>query len=194
AVHADRRAPANATRFVGLEQYLPERALVLEMLRNYLGDERFWVGIHQYLTTHAFGNAITDDLRQSVLESTGENLDWFWDEWIYSAGYPEFTVTSSYNAEARRVSVVVKQTQRDTLKADSTGMRYVVPEAFRMPVTIRVGPSSGSDVVRTTWIRQRDDTIAVDGVASSPTMIVFDDGNHILKKLIFDQPTPLLAM
>src|SRR6266550_3767910 len=189
-IDARRRMPLASS---GSNNIYPKGALVLEMLRNYLGDERFWAGIHHYLTTHAFGNAITDDLRQSVLESTGENLDWFWDEWIYSAGYPEFTVTSSYNAEARRVSVVVKQTQRDTLKADSTGMRYVVPETFRMPVTIRVGTSSGSDVVRTTWIRQRDDTIAVDGVASSPTMIVFDDGNHVLKKLTFDQPTPLLA-
>lgn len=188
-IDARRRMPLASS---GSNNIYPKGALVLEMLRAYLGDDRFWAGIHRYLTTHAFGNAITDDLRQAILDATGENLDWFWDQWIYAAGYPEFTVTSSYNAETRRVNLVVKQTQRDTLKADSTGMRYVVPETFRMPVTIRVGTPSG-DVVRTTWIRQRDDTIAVDGVASAPTFIVFDDGNHILKKLTFEQSTPLLA-
>ncbi|MBW8839431.1 MAG: HEAT repeat domain-containing protein, partial [Gemmatimonadetes bacterium] len=43
------------------------------------------------------------------------------------------------------------------------------------------------------WIRQREDTIVVNGVASTPAMIVFDDGNHILKKLMFEQPSAQLA-
>jgi len=178
---------------LGSNNIYPKGALVIEMLRAYLGDERFWAGIHRYLTDHSFDNAVSDDLRQAFLNATGENLDWFWSEWVYSAGYPEFTVTSSYDAAAKRVTLAVKQTQRDTLKADSTGMRYVVPEAFRMPVTARVATTSGADVVRTKWIRQRDDTIVVDSVASEPTMIVFDDGNRVLKRLAFDQPSAQFA-
>src|SRR3954469_24388191 len=154
----------------------PKGALVLEMLKDYLGEQRFWAGVHRYLADHANGVATTDDLRQAFLNATGENLDWFWSEWVYGAGYPELAVTSTYDATSRRLTLVVRQTQRDTLKADSSGMRYVVPEIFRMPVTIRVGMASGADVVRTSWIRQREDTIVVDGVASTPAMIVLDDG------------------
>ena len=189
-IDARRRMPLAS---LGSNNIYPKGALVLEMLHDYLGDQRFWAGIREYLTTHAFGNAVSDDLRQAFLHATGENLDWFWSEWVYGAGYPEFTVTSAYDATARRVTLVVRQTQRDTLKADSTGMRYVVPEKFRMPVTIRIGMASGPDIVRTSWIRQREDTIVVDGVASAPEMIVFDDGNHILKKLTFEQPSAQLA-
>ena len=170
----------------------PKGALVLEMLKHYLGDDRFWAGINKFLTTHAFGNAVTDDLRQAFLSATGENLDWFFDEWVYSAGYPDFVVTQAYDAAARRVTLVVKQMQRDTLKADSTGLRFAVTEAFRMPVTVRVGTTAG-DVVSSTWIRNRDDTIVVNGVSSAPTMVVFDDRNRILKSLAFDQPTAMLA-
>jgi aminopeptidase N len=47
----------------GSNNIYPKGALVLEMLKNYLGDQRFWAAIHRYLTTHAFGNAVTDDLR-----------------------------------------------------------------------------------------------------------------------------------
>jgi aminopeptidase N len=177
----------------GSNNIYPKGALVLEMLKNYLGDQRFWAAIHHYLTTHAFGNAVTDDLRQAVLEATGENLAWFWNEWIYSAGYPDFTVSSAYDASAKRLSLAVAQTQRDTLKADSTGMRYVVPEVFRMPVTVRVGVAGGADVVQTSWVDRREDTIVVNGVPTAPTMIVFDDGNRILKTLSFDQPTARLA-
>jgi len=131
-------------------------------------------------------------VRRAFLAATGENLDWFFDEWIYSAGYPDFVVTQSYDAAARRVTLVVKQTQRDTLKADSTGLRFGVWEAFRMPLTVRVGTAAG-DVVSSTWIRNREDTIVVNGVSSAPTMVVFDDGNRILKSLSFDQPTAMLA-
>jgi aminopeptidase N len=190
-IDARRRMPLAS---LGSNNIYPKGALVLEMLYDYLGDKPFWAGVHRYLTTHAFGNAVSDDLRQAFLEATGDNLDWFWSEWVYSAGYPEFTVTSTYDAAARRVKLAVSQTQRDTLKADSAGMRYVVPEVFRMPVTVRVGTSSGEDVVRSTWIRERDDTLIVDGVASAPTMIVFDAGNQILKKLTFDEPSLQLAV
>lgn len=178
---------------MGSNNIYPKGALVLEMLHDYLGDQRFWAGIRRYLTQYAFGNAVSDDLRQAFLDATGENLDWFWSQWVYSAGYPEITVTAAYDGTARRVTLVVRQTQRDTLKADSTGMRYVVPETFRMPVMVRIS-AAGGDVVRRRWIRQREDTIVVDSVASAPTMIVFDDGNRILKQLTFDQPSSQLAV
>jgi len=177
---------------MGSNNIYPKGALVLEMLEHYLGEERFWAGVHRYLADHAFGVATTDDLRQAFLDATGENLDWFWREWIYSAGYPAFTVTSRYDAGARRLTLVARQTQRDSLRADSTGMRFVIPEAFAMPLTVRVGTASG-DVVHRAWIRQREDTIVVDGVSSEPTMVVFDDGNRVLKTLSFEQPTAWLA-
>ncbi|HEV2291838.1 MAG TPA: M1 family metallopeptidase, partial [Gemmatimonadales bacterium] len=72
----------------GSNNIYPKGALVLEMLKGYLGPERFWASLHRYLTRNAYDNAVTDDLRQAVLDATGENLDWFFDEWIYQAGYP----------------------------------------------------------------------------------------------------------
>ena len=189
-IDARRRMPLASN---GSNNIYPKGALVLEMLKNYLGEERFWAGVNKYLTTHAYGNAVSDDLRQGFLDATGENLAWFWNEWVYGAGYPDFTLTSAYDAAAKRVTLVVEQTQRDTLKADSAGMRYVVPETFTMPVTVRLAVAGGKDIVRSSWIRQRVDTIVVDGVPSAPTMIVFDDENRILKTLTFDQPTAQLA-
>jgi aminopeptidase N len=177
---------------MGSNNIYPKGALVLEMLHTYLGDARFWAGIHRYLTDHALRGATSDDLRQAFLDATGENLDWFWSEWVYSAGHPSFTVTSSYDAATHAVTLVARQTQLDSLTADSSGMRYPIPEVFRMPVTVRVG-TAGGDVVHDAWITQREDTIVVDNVMSAPTMVVFDDKNQILKQLTFDEPTDALA-
>ena len=89
----------------------PKGALVLEMLKKQLGPEPFWAAIHRYLTRHAYGNATSDDLRQAVLDATGQSLGWFWSQWIYSAGYPEFAVTSAYDSAARALTLTVRQTQ-----------------------------------------------------------------------------------
>jgi aminopeptidase N len=185
-----RRMPLAA---LGSNNIYPKGALVLRMLKAYLGDQPFWASVHRYLVDHAFDNATTDDLRQAVLDATGENLDWFWDQWIYQAGYPEFAIASSYDAIAGTLTLVVQQTQQDSSKADSTGLRYTTPAAFRMPVTVRVGTAAG-DVTARAQLGRRQDTIVVRDVKSAPTMVIFDAGNAILKRLTFDQPTAWLAV
>jgi aminopeptidase N len=189
AIDQDRRMPLAS---LGSNNIYPKGALVLEMLRKYLGTERFWAGVRRYLEDHADGVATSDDLRQAFLQATGENLAWFWDQWVYQAGYPELTVEAHWDSSASVVTLAVKQVQEDTLKPDSTGLRYTVPMVFRMPVTVRVGTSSG-DVTARAELSQREQTIQVPGVASPPTMVIFDDGNGILKRLSFDQPTVWLA-
>ncbi len=109
--------------------------------------------------------ATTDDFRQAVLAATGQNLDWFMDQWFYQAGYPEFKVTASYDTAAARLTLNVQQTQVDSSKADSTALRYTTPAVFRMPVTIRVGyrargadrasPALRSGTRSSRWIRWR---------------------------------------
>ena len=188
-IDARRRMPVAA---LGSNNIYPRGALILEMLKKHLGEKPFWAGIHRYLTDHAYDGATTDDLRQAMLDATGRNLDWFWDEWIYQAGYPEFTVTQAWDEAAHRLTLTVRQTQTDTATADSTGLRFTTPAVFRMPVTVRVGTAAGDTSARAE-LTQREQTIVVDGVRSAPTMVIFDDGNTILKKLTFDQPTAQLA-
>jgi aminopeptidase N len=183
-----RRMPLAA---LGSNNVYPKGAMVLEMLRKYLGDARFWAGIKRYLTSHALGVAVTDDLRQAVLEATGENLDWFWSQWMYQAGLPEFTVTAKWDSSGSLL-LTVEQTQVDTATADSTGLRYSVPSAFRMPVEVRVRTGAG-DVRQRAWLEQRSQTLRIDGVSSAPHMVVFDVGNTIYKTLKFDQPSGWLA-
>jgi aminopeptidase N len=188
-IDAQRRMPLAA---LGSNNIYPKGALVLRMLQRLLGPRPFWAAVHRYLTDHAYGTATTDDLRQAVLDATGENLDWFWDEWMYQAGYPEITVRTAYDSTAAQLTVTLLQTQGDTATADSTGLRYSTPAVFRMPFTIRVGTAAG-DVVQRAELSQREQAIVVAGVRSAPSMVIVDDGNAILKKLTFDEPTAWLA-
>ncbi len=190
-IDARRRMPLAA---MGSNNIYPKGALVLRMLRDYLGPERFWAALHLYLTRHALGNATSDDLRQAVLDATGENLDGFWSEWVYGAGHPAFSVTAAYDTATRPLALSVKQTQRDSAARgdDSTGPRFETAAVFHMPLRIRVG-TPGGDVVSQAQLTAREQTVSVPALPGPPTMVVFDDGNTILKELTFDQPTSWLA-
>jgi aminopeptidase N len=170
----------------------PKGALVLSMLKKQLGAERFWASIKRFLTDHAYGNATSDDLRQAVLDATGESLGWFWSQWIYRAGFPAFAVTATYDSAGRALSLMVRQTQTDTATADSTGLRFETPAVFRAPIAIRVGTASGDTVVRAV-IASREQTIRVEQLRAPPMMVVFDADNAVVKSLDFPQPTSWLA-
>jgi aminopeptidase N len=167
-------------------------ALVMQMLKKQLGPERFWASINRYLTRHSFGNATSDDLRRAVLHATGRNLGWFWDQWIYGAGYPEFTVTSSYDSTAGTLMLNVRQTQADTGAADTAGVQFVTPPIFRGSVSIRVGTGLG-DVRKTVRLDRREQVVSFEGLKASPAMVVFDENNAMLKSLTFEQPSRWLA-
>ncbi len=190
-VNIDRRRPM-ALASEGSDNIYPKGALVLRMLEHYLGPQRFWASLHTYLTRHAFGNATSDDLRQAILDATGENLDWFWREWVYDAGYPKLDVHATYDSTQQLLRLTVDQTQQDTLKPDAHGLKFDVPAVFHMPFTIRVGTAHG-DVIHRDSLHARHDTITIRDVRSEPTMVIFDDGNHVLKQLTFDEPTAWLA-
>ncbi len=186
---ARRRMPLAA---LGSNNIYPKGSLVLRMLRLELGEQRFWAGVRRYLTRHAFANATSADLQRAILEATGDNLSWFFDQWVYRAGHPEFAVAAAYDSVARTLTLRVAQTQQDTLHADSTGLRYNVPTVFQGRVAIRVGTPAG-DIVRQLRLRQGAETLTVADLAGPPTMVVFDDENRMLKTLRFDQPTSWLA-
>ena len=62
---------------------------VLNMLRHRLGNEIFWKGIRQYYKTYQNSNAMTVDFQNVMQEVSGENLKDFFQQWIFTKGFPE---------------------------------------------------------------------------------------------------------
>jgi hypothetical protein len=59
-------------------------AVVLNELRNKLGDEKFFQVIQQYFKEFEFKIASTDDFIRVSEEVTGQQLDEFFDTWLYA--------------------------------------------------------------------------------------------------------------
>jgi aminopeptidase N len=87
--------------------------VVLHMLRNYLGDEAFFLGLKRYLTENKFSAAEVPQLRMVLEEVSGKDLNWFFEQWYYGAGHPRVNVSLDYNLLEKTVSVTLKQGSLD---------------------------------------------------------------------------------
>ncbi|CAG8253359.1 unnamed protein product [Penicillium nalgiovense] len=66
---------------------------VIRMLSVHLGRETFLRGVADYLKSHAYGNATTNDLWSALSKASGQDVHSFMDPWIRRIGFPVVTVT-----------------------------------------------------------------------------------------------------
>ncbi len=166
------RKPIVSVGSYGTNLY-PRGASVLHMLRHLLGDSLFFRSLNHYIVKHQFGVVETNDLKVAIEEATGQNLYWFFDQWLYGAGYPQFAVSYTWNDSSRCIDLHVEQTQQlDSL----TGI-------FRTPVDVELCTGTGTTLHRV-MIESRDTVIALPA-AGKPRWVIFDKGNWILKEVRF---------
>ena len=112
---------------------------ILYMLHEQMGDSAFFAGIQSYYAKYRNGNALTDDLRAELEESSGLSLKPFFDQWLRRPGFAELTVGWAYDAEEGKISVrVLQQDQRCIPLATSVVCEgnKVVPFALSLPVVV----------------------------------------------------------
>ncbi len=86
-------------------------ALVLHRLRGLVGTEKFWSGIRTYYARHRDGNATTAAFRQAMEEQSGQDLGWFFDQWLNRAGSPAVKFAWHYEGAGKKLIVELEQTQ-----------------------------------------------------------------------------------
>ena len=66
-------------------------AVVLHMLRRQIGDAAFFNGMRQFADQFHFGKAKIEDFRKVMESASGQQLGWFFDQWLGRAGGMELT-------------------------------------------------------------------------------------------------------
>jgi len=84
---------------------------VLNMLRNYVGDSAFFKSLNLYLTQNKFGTGEVQKLRLAFEQITGEDLNWFFNEWFLSPGHPKIDISYEYDDSLHVENVTIEQRQ-----------------------------------------------------------------------------------
>lgn len=119
-------------------------AWVLHMLRFVVREDAFWKILKKYAKDYAYSNATTEDFRAVCEQVHGADLGWFFDQWIYQAGYPIYQFGWGYSAQQKKARVIINQTQDEF-------------PLFEMPVELQFTLPSGI-VKKIVWVKGKNNT------------------------------------
>ncbi len=167
-------------------------AAVLDMLRFVVDGpaaarrpasqrETLFRALHHYLTKYHARAVDTHQLIQALRESTGLELGWFFREWVYGGGHPDYRVAARYDDAAHAETVTVAQTQ------SGNG----IPPVFDMPIELTFHGAQGEsrDVIVRNDARRQVFTLPL---AFRPLWVDFDPADFLDKTLVFPQPAAAL--
>lgn len=152
-------------------------AYVLHMLRGVMGDEAFFAAIKAYATAPEtqYGLATTEDFQAYCETVGGEDLDFFFDQWIYDEFHPRYRYNFLQDEDAGTLDLTIVQDQGDF------GWRPV----FEMPIELRVVFDNGSDTLLRVWndARWQNYSFSIDQPVST---VALDPDLWILRQAIND--------
>ena len=147
--------------------------IVLHMLRKYVGDEAFWSSLNKYLTDNAYSAVEMHDLRLAFEEVTGEDLNWFFNQWFLEQGHPIIELNHNYNEGNKILELEINQVQ------DPKSMAPI----FKLPVLVDIYLEDGKDPIQKEIIvNQRLQTFQFD-VPTKPKAVVFDSERMLLAQV-----------
>ena len=156
-----------------LEDYSPEYwalsaskgAAVMHMLRATIGDEKFFGAVKQFLAANAWKSVSTDDFRKACEAAYGEDLRYFFLQWIESSGTPEFKLEYTIFRTGKGFRVTGKISQDLDL--------------FRMPVDLHI-ETEGNPEDKRVDVMGSSSEFSVE-TFGKPKKVTVDPANKVLR-------------
>ena len=147
-------------------QIYQKGAWTLHMLRGVVGTEAFWQGIRQYYRTFRDANATTADFRRIMEEVSGQDLEVFFQQWLYNPGTLQVSGTWRYDAKSQSVILELEQTQTDG-------------SLFQMPIEVALLDEGGTKVTHRITLREKVNRYEIKADAA-PADLVLDPNHWVL--------------
>ncbi len=144
-------------------------ALVLNMLRYVLGDSLFFQTLMNYRNQFSYSTATTEDFKNVVSQTAGEDFSYFFNQWVYQPDHPVYIYNwkVTQNQNKYNLTFYLKQTQT----------HYSV---YKMPVELKIQFPSSDTTVRV-WNNQREQSFTFE-FNDTINSVIFDPQNYILKQ------------
>jgi aminopeptidase N len=154
----------------------------LHMLKNLIGEDVFWEGVHQYVEKYFKKTVETDDFRKSLEEASGMNLTKFFDQWFYGKGYPQLEAKFNFNPKKKTCMIDFKQKQEDK----KNGINI-----FNFDLDVELTLEDGTITTKTITFEEANTSVSFDS-NSVPKCVRIDPGLKILFSLDFNPGEDIL--
>jgi aminopeptidase N len=152
--------------------------MVFQMLRNLVGEKTFYDALRAFIVKNRFRPASWADIRASFEGASGENLDWFFSQWVGEKGEPELglkNVAVNYRGSKAVVSFDLLQ--------NGKAYRLLVPVVLRSKegetrLSSEISKSTTSLEIETTY---------------KPEELVVDDNYDLFRALSPEEFPPVIS-
>jgi aminopeptidase N len=149
-------------------------ACLLHMYRYTVGDSLFFASIKAYATdavNFKYRNAVIPDFMTKMNQATGQNLDWFFNEWFTQPNHPVYNNTYNFvNNGNGTWTVNFNANQIQTNAA-----------FFQMPVELQVNFTGGSDTIVKVMNNANNQLFSFT-FTKQPDNLIFDPNDEIVLK------------
>ncbi len=136
-------------------------AVVLRMLRDYLGEDATRRALRDYWTKHQFQHVTEADLRAAFERASGQNLEWFFEQWFHTTNTLDYAVADA-------------STTQDPNGQWRTRVQVTRAGEAWMPVVLKVG-----ELTQKLDSRERSQVVEV-VTRERPTEVVLDPSFSLL--------------
>ena len=140
---------------------------ILHMLRRAVGDDAFFAALKLYLDQNRFGAAEVHHLRLAFEKTTGQDMNWFFNQWFLDKGHPVLEISYGYDPE-NGVQIVGVDQKQD----------FSTSPLYRLPVEIDIYTASG--VKRHSIVVDRSSQTFEFKSAEKPLLVNFDANKSLL--------------
>ncbi len=166
----------------GRARWYPKGSLVLDMMRDVLGDDGFKASVKYYTNHYQFSEVETSEFLSSVYEATGQSIDWFFDSGYHRGGEPYYEVSWLKGKSPDGIDQTVIRVKQAHQRNDLIGL-------FKMPIVFEVYYEDGSSDRITQWIEDEYSEVVISNPASKAiSFVLFDPGRKVLKTVSFSKP------
>jgi puromycin-sensitive aminopeptidase len=124
-------------------------ASTIRMLHNYIGDEAFRLGLHNYLDKFKYKNTLTEDLWEELSRASGKPVNDLMQLWTKQTGYPYLNISKYVNPQGETVLKVHQE------RFFSNGSKPTEEENFFWKVPISIVTKSSYPEVHTNFLLER---------------------------------------
>ncbi len=149
-------------------------AMVFHQLRRIIGDSLFYQSFREFYRQNIFREASWHDIRESVEKVSGEDLKWFFDQWVQRKGAPEISL-GKVQKTAEGITVEVKQSE----------------PTYLLYLPVRVTTAQG-DTVHNVWFNEAGQKFSF-AVEGNPLSVAIDPDFDVFRKLDRNEIPPTLS-
>jgi len=139
---------------------------IVNMLRNYLGEDAFFKGLNLYLKQNAFKATEAHQLRLALEQVSGKDLNWFFNQWYFNSGHPVLDISYQWDETSKIQKIFLNQTQEGN--------------AFILPLAVDVY-ANGKSARHSFFVRNKKDTLVIK-LDSKPDLVNVDAEKTLLAK------------